>query len=429
MKYLKLEYPNNNIHNIIVKEMGTYEDNYFITYYDLTEHQEKYGLLEEENNTYKKTKNITSDELESIKENYEYINPNILPKRIKCIENENNTREIFLVYKTKEGMYLNKEKALKFKIGNLKAKKLIEGQICIKVSEEEIHNIEKENPNQKAFFKLFNTNKREFFTVYTVKNNFYLNEDLCKIYNIGDRKNKKYIKDQKCFKITKKDINSIENDNLKATYTQIFQTQRKLSFNVYVKNNESYILEEICKSFNIENKDIEIIEGYRCCKVSDEDINQIEKTTENCDPKLTRRYRNVKTEENFTVLKTKNNLYIPETLSKYVNIDNPKIKIYENKNYILVNENLIDAITIILNKKPKYKDIQKETKFIVFNDLIDLYIDEYIAKLFRINYGEKHIYINNIKYVQVIQKDIEYIENITNNLDTKLIAKNIILKK
>ena len=188
-------------------------------------------------------------------------------------------------------MYLNKETALKFNIGNKKNKKLIEGQICINVSEQEIHNIE--NEKQKAFYKIINTNKREFFTVYTIKNNFFLNEDLCKIYNIGNEEVTKYIKDQKCLKITKEDINNIENDHLKATYTQIFQTQRQLSFNVYIKNNESYILEEICKRFNINNEDIEIIEGYKCCKVSEEDIELIENITKNKAEKICTRAENV----------------------------------------------------------------------------------------------------------------------------------------
>lgn len=428
MKYLKLEYPNNNIHNIIVKELGINKDNYFITYYDLTEHQEKYSLLKEDNNTFQKNKTITQEELYSLKENCEYINPNILPKKIKCIENEQQKRKIFLVYKTKDGMYLNKETALKFNIGNKKNKKLIEGQICINVSEQEIHNIE--NEKQKAFYKIINTNKREFFTVYTIKNNFFLNEDLCKIYNIGNEEVTKYIKDQKCLKITKEDINNIENDHLKATYTQIFQTQRQLSFNVYIKNNESYILEEICKRFNINNENIEIIEGYKCCKVSEEDIELIENITKNKDPKLQRRYRYIESKENFEVLKTTNNIYIPENLNKYINISNPKYKTYENKKYILVNENIITTIENILKQKAKYKELkQKETHFIVYNDLINLYIDEYIAKLFRIDFNEKYNYINDIKYVQVEQEDIEYIEKITNNLDTKLIAKNIILKK
>ena len=428
MKYLKLEYPNNNIHNIIVKELGINKDIYFITYYDLTEHQEKYSLLTKENNTFKKTKTITIEELENIKNNCEYINPKILPKNIKSIENENNNKKLFLVYKTKQGMYLNKDLALNFNVGKLKEKKLIKGQIYIKVSEEEIEKIEKEN--QKALYKVLTNNKKEFFTVYTIKNNYYINEDLCKIYNIGNKENIKYIRDQKCYKVTKKEINNIEKENLKATYNQIFQTQRKLSFNVYIKENELYILEEICKNFDIKNKNLEIVEGYKCCKVTEEDIDKIEELTQNNDPKLQRRYRYVKKKENFEVLKTPNNLYIPEELNKYINIKITKIKKYENKNYILVNEQLITKIENITNKKAIYKEIkQKETHFIVYNDLITLYIDEYIAKLFRINYGKKHNYINDIKYVEVKQKDIEYIEKTTNNLDIKLISKNIIIKK
>lgn len=422
MKYLKLEYPNKKIHNIIVKELGINEDSYFITYYDLTEHKEKHSLLIKENDTYKKSNTITENEITKLKENYNELNPNILPKIIKCIKNENNN--VFLVYQTKQGMYLKKDLAQKFDIKNNYQKQLIQGQICIKVTEDDISNIE--NENQKAFYKIINNNKKEFFTVYTIKDQFYIPEDLCKIYNINYNDNIKYIKNQRCYNVSKKDINNIENENLCATYTKIFQPQKELSFIVYKTEDGLYILKELCEKFNIEKNNIQIIEGYKCYKVTEDDIATIEKLTINKDPKLKARYRHTSIKkEHFNVLKINNELYIEENLKKYLNNEQIETKTYKNNKYIKVNDNIIKELENTTNKKAIYTEIkQKEAYFIVYEDSTNLYIDEYIAKLFRLN-NNKSLNINNKIYIQVNQKDINNIEILTKNLDTKLKAKYI----
>ena len=54
MKYIKLEYPNQTIHNVIVTNFGYSTNNsiYFIEFYDLAQGAKMYTLLEKNRDTY-----------------------------------------------------------------------------------------------------------------------------------------------------------------------------------------------------------------------------------------------------------------------------------------------------------------------------------------------------------------------------------------
>ena len=151
MKYLKLKYPNHTIHNIMVKEFGVNENKYFIAYYDLTEHKEKFSLITKENDTYQQTKIITKNELLKLQSNYNKLNPHILPKEIKCLENEDssntiekNSKELtFIVYNDATNLYIDEYIAKLFKINNINNSFTINNTKYVQVQQNDIENIEK----------------------------------------------------------------------------------------------------------------------------------------------------------------------------------------------------------------------------------------------------------------------------------------------
>ena len=438
MKYLKLKYPNNIIHNIIIKNLYKLNSQYFITYYDLTEHTEKNSYIIEENDKYYKDEDIELNELEELITNSESINTKILPKEIFCNKkikkiNTKRNKKLFIVYDTELGTYLNCELCRKYNVGDKNTKNFIEGHFCYKINDEDITKIEditkNSTPYLKAFHKIICLKPKKYFTVYIINNKFYVEEEMCAKYNIGDKTKYKFIRNTKCINVSKQEISKIEQDNIKASYNQLFQTQTKESFTVYKTETGLYLKEELCKKFNIESNDIQTIEGFNCYKVNENDIQKIEELTINADPKLTRRYRHIKI-DTFIILSAKSGLYIEEDIQKKYNIISKKTKTFNNKKYKQITLDDIKKIEKLANTKAKYQKIeQKQTSFIVYNDLTSLYIDEYIANLFKINTRKNSQYINNTKYVEISQTDVDYIENITKNLDTYLQAKYVELKK
>ena len=154
MKYLKINYGNNNKHNVIVKDLLKKDDNLYIIYYDLTKHSEKSSQIILNNENYLKGQDIDINIINNIKENCQILEPKILPKELNCTENSDqilkakyydiklNDLDKINVLIAKSGMYIEEEIINDLNIDSNKTKTFDNKKYKL-VTKEIIENIEK----------------------------------------------------------------------------------------------------------------------------------------------------------------------------------------------------------------------------------------------------------------------------------------------
>ena len=270
MKYIKMEYPDGSIHNIIVTDYNHSNDKNvdFIDYYDMTERKNLYAIIKNKDGVLYKDSillNYTYDELikDSTKKDI-----NELPELInnaKEEEKDNSKYELeFNVYNTDTGLYIASTIAEAFHLSKKYRNKKINDIICVPVTEEEITRIENISaqgiPSLKH--KIVNELKVEHqsqaeFIVYHMldANKYFVLEKVCNDFNVG--KGIHYINGNQCKEVSYEDIKKIEEESkdmnpcLKAKFVEL--TFGKQTIEVF-KNNERdkyYINDNKCNEFNI----------------------------------------------------------------------------------------------------------------------------------------------------------------------------------
>lgn len=270
MKYIKMEYPDGSIHNIIVTDYNHSNDKNvdFIDYYDMTERKNLYAIIKNKDGVLYKDSillNYTYDELikDSTKKDI-----NELPELInnaKEEEKDNSKYELeFNVYNTDTGLYIASTIAEAFHLSKKYRNKKINDIICVPVTEEEITRIENISaqgiPSLKH--KIINELKVEHqtqadFIVYHMldANKYFVLEKVCNDFNVG--KGIHYINGNLCKEVSYEDIKKIEEESkdmnpcLKAKFVEL--TFGKQTIEVF-KNNERdkyYINDNKCNEFNI----------------------------------------------------------------------------------------------------------------------------------------------------------------------------------
>ena len=270
MKYIKMEYPDGSIHNIIVTDYNHSNDKNvdFIDYYDMTEGKNLYAIIKNKDGVLYKDSillNYTYDELikDSTKKDI-----NELPELInnaKEEEKDNSKYELeFNVYNTDTGLYIASTIAEAFHLSKKYRNKKINDIICVPVTEEEITRIENISaqgiPSLKH--KIVNELKVEHqsqaeFIVYHMldANKYFVLEKVCNDFNVG--KGIHYINGNLCKEVSYEDIKKIEEESkdmnpcLKAKFVEL--TFGKQTIEVF-KNNERdkyYINDNKCNEFNI----------------------------------------------------------------------------------------------------------------------------------------------------------------------------------
>lgn len=116
------------------------------------------------------------------------------------------------------------------------------------------------------------------FEVYKLPNEMYLKESLVEKFNLHRFGNQKRIHETNCFKINKYEIEEIEKRyNVKAKYIPIIELDIKANFEVLTYNNIGYyVTKSLCSRYKINSLDEKIINNKIYCKLTLEQINEIE---------------------------------------------------------------------------------------------------------------------------------------------------------
>lgn len=316
VKFIKLEYPDQSIHNVMVTHFGYNKklNKYFIHYYDMAESKPMYTILEKSEDILLKDPFLDKIPYTELTNNYQELNLNLLPKEIACKKStdkmEVQKTALFLVYNTGHGLYINSNLCQKFNIGKEDNAITIKGIKCYEVNTDEIDNIERttenQNPALKAKYEIvYEKQSATKFTVYhtTNTNEFFIAASVCERYGIkGIRKTT--IDGVTHYKVTKSDIEKIENltENqnpcLKAEYKDIYlkrekveketttankQSQKAFIYYNDLTNHKLYIdrkIYELAKALKIEIEGkAKIIDNKNCYSVTLTQLKQIEQTS------------------------------------------------------------------------------------------------------------------------------------------------------
>ena len=204
-------------------------------------------------------------------------------------------------------------------------------------------------------------NNTVYFDVYKTTTGLYIERELCNNFNIGSEE--KIIKDIPCLKVSEEDINKIEkqtinNTTYKSNYVTIFDLQLVLSFNVYVDTNHEnklYITDTLCDKYKITPISKRIVNKLTYSHVTEEDLNKIEKLSEQEKLILKRKYVGIKLED-----KTKAADYL---FMYYLDVDDKKMYINrETLEKARKNNVEIEAIPKIIEDKNCYSITKEELK-------------------------------------------------------------------
>jgi len=250
---------------------------YFIHYYDMAESKVMYSILEKNADNFLKDPFQEKISYIELTDNYKELDINLLPKEISCKMTVDNTETQSVV----------------------------------------------------------------LFTVYNTGNGLYINENLCRKFNIGNTNIKLTIKGVHCYEVRTEEIDSIEektektNPTFKAKYENAYRTQTAAKFIVYhtTNTNEFFIAASICERYGIRGIRKTTIEGITHYKVTQKDIERIEKVTAHLNPCLKAEYKaiylkreKVEKEETSTRQSQKAFIYYNDLTNHKLYIDR---KIYE----------------------------------------------------------------------------------------------------
>lgn len=145
-----------------------------------------------------------------------------------------------------------------------------------------------------------------YFDVYKTATGLYIPEEMCQMYDVGDRQDYRTLREKLCYRITEDELHAIEE---RSSYKDIqtipniitlFDLQLVLSFTVYVdKKHEDklYILNTLCSKYDIFPKSKRIIEGITYCNVTPEDIDTVEECTKKEKIILKRKYVDIELDD------------------------------------------------------------------------------------------------------------------------------------
>lgn len=140
------------------------------------------------------------------------------------------------------------------------------------------------------------------FNVYKTLSGIYVAEEICNLYNVGDKSQKKTIKFVPCYRVVEQDINTIveharkNGEELIPDIVTIFDLQLVLSFIVYRDinhDNKLYVLGSTCNKYDVAPISKRIIKGQTYFNVSEEGIAQIEEKTKNDKVVYKRKYEDI----------------------------------------------------------------------------------------------------------------------------------------
>lgn len=269
----------------------------------------------------------------------------------------------------------------------------------------------------------------EKITVYKSNYALFLNENICKHYNIAKNNNKRIIKGIPCLEITNKDLSElISRTKSEINYIFTYETKTARNYNYYELNEKLYVTRNIYELIQNSKLEIEgkpkIVDNRNCYSITKEQLNNFERRLHLRGTKINL------TKEATIIYHDMNNdkLYLPikaECISS---------------NYVIMNKKCQEITSLELNNISNpiiakvYRNIKpKITKEIIVCPYEDkIYIAKDIFDEFNIikDKNEKIKIIDTI-YIKINTDDLEYIKKIAekNNTILKLNIKKIAPKK
>lgn len=367
---------------------------------------------------------------------------------MKEYKGEYNNSIIFNVYKTLTGLYIEKELANYYNVGDNNNIKYIKETECIKVTNDNIKHIVElsklDNKNLHPYYiAIFDLQLVVNYIVYVNKNKnneLYINSNLCEKYNIIP-KSKRSINKITYAQIDEDDLNKIEEETknknpiLKRKYIEIeledvTKPAKKLFiYYLNIDNNTKYIdrnILELIRKNNIEiNPTPVIINNKNCYSITEKEIKDFENTTSMhgiekiYTKKVTNNTKNMNNDKIETIIVYK------DCLTDKLYIEKNKIKSDRLRNKIIIlNRECYETSIIELenthNKKFIIIDLYKYTPSKNYSILIckskdELFISEHNLSLLNIETGPaKKIRINGEIYINIDNKVIDTIKNMEN---------------
>lgn len=336
MKYLKLEYPDKSIHNIIANNLYKKDLNYIVSFYDMYERKRKYvDLVESENKFYaisiKEEQNINDLEEENL---------SLLPEIVEYIHKEKD-KENIIVYKTDYALFINERLCNYYKIAKNNNKRKIKGIDCLEITQKDLEEIQKKYQSKINYVSVYEPKNTRYYNFYEEKNKLYVTRNIYELIlkaNLDIEATPKILDNRNCYSITKNQLNCF-NEKLHYHGTKITINEEKTLIYQDKKTNKLYLpikAECIHSDTTILNK--------KCQEIINNDLSTMNLTN----PIIVSVYRNIvpKVTREITVCSYEDKIYINkdiiEEFKKQLKIIE-KIKIKKDI-YLKINADDLDYI-------------------------------------------------------------------------------------
>ncbi len=273
--------------------------------------------------------------------------------------------------------------------------------------------------------------------VISTSNRLFLPATICEEYSLGNKDVSIKIDGILYYETNSNEIDEVEDKGNKV----LIERYRDLPLDVKPKSNDYPILEAYK---NIENgelfledgvcaycdigirNDATYINGKRCYKVNEQEIEIASKllnataVIKYFELEKTEVHEERNNKEELTIIKANSGMYLEEKIAESLNIYSNRTKTIKGKIYYRINENTIERLN---NKYTiKYEGLpQRTAQFIVCTLEDNVYIDEYIANLFKYTSIGPKVRIEGKVYYHVTREQVDKVISVTSNLDTKLV--------
>ena len=396
---------------------------------------------------------ISKAELDSIIDHSNKTNTPYVPHFFNAL----NTKQVakLLVYRDEDNnLFIASNAADVLGIKILCLENIRPNELHSKITEEELQKIINDGKAngieiQPEFVELKHKQNEtnNIVVILNTSNRLFMPANICEQYSLGNREVSIKVDNILYFETNDEEIDELGNKGNKVLIKKhqdlpldVKPTNKDYAVLEAYKNIEDstlYLEDGVCVFANIGNRtDATFINGKRCYQINENEL-EIAANILNAlsvikyfETEKTEVHREENGRETITVYSAKSGLYLEERLCDTLNILSDKEKVIDNKKYYRINKGTVDRLS---NRyELVYETIpQKTARFIACTLDDNLYIEEYIANLFKFHSIGPKVRIEGKIYYQVTKEQIESIVTITNNLDTKLVPliKEIQLKK
>lgn len=408
MRIIQMEYPDKNIHKIVVSEYNHSKDTEldYINYYDLANDRNMYSILREEDGKIYNDTNLYDYTYNDLTRNIEKKEIDDLPYVIPCyIEKEESLyqedftkdqqiTQKFTVYHIKETnkLFVAAELCEQYNVGH--GLYFINGIKCNNVTEKEIKGMEEKTKNQniclEAETKNISFQKQEQKNIGQI--NVYVDNDTNRMYvedSLGIGKGIFYIGTNRCKEVKPEDLENYEVEYLIMNFNTNKKEEKNELVTVYKdknNNNKLYITKDNCNKYNIGNlNNFKYINNQECYEISLEELSML----------------NESKHDDVTVNTNVSTVYLQKEVQQVIN------RKTEEKN---------DQI--------EEKNDQIEETFLVCKYQGIYFIDTEIA----IKYGiecRNEVDVEGRIFTEVSEEDIKMIEEMTKESYIKMIRKEV----